>query len=303
VALSDTDIRVVGDVSAPTRAGAVLTDDPGPVVVELGRDGNHAHVTGLAADCFQFGGQRGAQPESAQPFDCWIEQASDSSLSAELPQRLVSVNIRHGCHGSRPIGIVQPMTARDALIASITGLVRRRGVAGTGLNALLEDSGVARRTVYLNFPGGKAELVTEATRIAGQALSAVIRSADDGGDPIQAVQTFIDQWKVQLRATEMEAGCPIVAAILGRSEAPAAAQAAAEAVDDWRGILADRLVTAGADPNNARSLATLVIAGIEGAVIVALASGSTDALDDVGRHLIEVIQLHLPTGAPTRTRT
>jgi TetR/AcrR family transcriptional regulator, lmrAB and yxaGH operons repressor len=186
------------------------------------------------------------------------------------------------------------MSARDALLVSITGLVRRRGVAGAGLSALLEDSGVARRTVYLNFPGGKAELVTEATRIAGQALSAVIRSADEGGDPIQAVQTFIDQWKTQLRATKMEAGCPIVAAILGRSEAPAAAQAAAEAVDDWRSILADRLLGSGANPHTARSLATLVIAAIEGAVVVALANGSTDALDDVGRHLIEVIQLHLP---------
>ena len=132
------------------------------------------------------------------------------------------------------------MSARETLVASITGLIQRRGVAGAGLSALLEDSGVARRTVYLNFPGGKAELVTEATRIAGQALSAVIRSADKGDDPIQAVRTFIDQWKAQLRATEMEAGCPIVAAILGRSEAPAAAQAAAEAVDDWRTILADR---------------------------------------------------------------
>jgi hypothetical protein len=29
-------------------------------------------------------------------------------------------------------------------------------------------------------------------------------------------------------------------------------------------------------------------------VLIALASGSTDALDDVGRHLVEVIQLHLP---------
>ena len=77
------------------------------------------------------------------------------------------------------------MSARDALISSITGLVQRRGVAGAGLSALLEDSGVARRTVYLNFPGGKAELVAEATRVAGQGLSAVIRSADDGGDPVQ----------------------------------------------------------------------------------------------------------------------
>jgi TetR/AcrR family transcriptional repressor of lmrAB and yxaGH operons len=195
------------------------------------------------------------------------------------------------------------VSARETLVASITGLIQRRGVAGAGLSALLEDSGVARRTVYLNFPGGKAELVTEATRIAGQALSAVIRSADNGDDPIQAVRTFIDQWKAQLRATDMEAGCPIVAAILGRSEAPAAARAAADAVDDWRTILADRLVSSGVDTDNAQSLATLAVAAIEGAVIIALASGSMDALDAVGRHLIEVIELHLPGGAPTRTRT
>jgi TetR/AcrR family transcriptional repressor of lmrAB and yxaGH operons len=184
------------------------------------------------------------------------------------------------------------MSARDALIASITRLVRRHGVAGTGISALLEDSGVARRTVYLNFPGGKAELVAEATRIAGQALTAVIRSADDGGDPARAVQAFIDEWKAQLRATEMQAGCPIVAAILGRAEAPAAAQAASEAVNEWQALLADRLLRSGADRDNARSLASLTIAAVEGAVIVALATQSTDALDDVGRHLIEVIKLH-----------
>ena len=186
------------------------------------------------------------------------------------------------------------MSARDALIASVTGLVRRRGVAGTGLNALLEDSGVARRTVYLNFPGGKAELVAEATRLAGEALTTVIRSADDGGDPAQAVQTFIDEWKAQLSATQMQAGCPIVAAILGRSEAPAAAQAASEAVAEWQAILADRLVRSGVDRDSARSLAALTVAAIEGAVILALATQSTAALDDVGRHLIEVIKLHLP---------
>jgi TetR/AcrR family transcriptional repressor of lmrAB and yxaGH operons len=186
------------------------------------------------------------------------------------------------------------MTARDALIASVTGLVRRRGVAGTGLNALLEDSGVARRTVYLNFPGGKAELVAEATRLAGEALTAVIRSADDGGDPARAIQTFIDEWKAQLSATQVQAGCPIVAAVLGRSEAPAAAEAAGEAFGEWQAVLADRLVGSGVDRDTARSLATLIVAAIEGAVILALATQSTAALDDVGRHLVEVVRLHVP---------
>ncbi|OBI45601.1 TetR/AcrR family transcriptional regulator [Mycobacterium colombiense] len=186
------------------------------------------------------------------------------------------------------------MSARDALIASVTGLVRRRGVAGTGLNAILEDSGVARRTVYLNFPGGKAQLVAEATRLAGEALTAVIRSDDDGADPAQAVQTFVEEWKAQLSATQMQAGCPIVAAILGRSEAPAAAQAASEAVGEWQIVLADRLVRSGACRDSARSLAALIVAAVEGGVILALATQSTAVLDDVRRHLVEIIELHLP---------
>ncbi len=184
------------------------------------------------------------------------------------------------------------MSARDVLIASVTGLVRRRGVAGTGINALLEDSGLARRTVYLNFPGGKAELVAEATRVAGQGLTAVLQAADDGGDPARAVQTFIEEWKAQLSATEMQAGCPIVAAILGRADVPEAAQAAAEAISEWQMLVADRLVRSGTDRANARSLAALTIAAIEGAVIIALATQSTAALDDVGRHLVEIIKLH-----------
>src|ERR1700727_2476037 len=40
ISLSDTNIRVIDNVSAPPGAGAVLTDDPRPIVVELHRNGN-----------------------------------------------------------------------------------------------------------------------------------------------------------------------------------------------------------------------------------------------------------------------
>ena len=43
------------------------------------------------------------------------------------------------------------MTARERLIVSAIELLRRNGVAGTGLAALLEHSGTARRSVYVNF--------------------------------------------------------------------------------------------------------------------------------------------------------
>lgn len=164
------------------------------------------------------------------------------------------------------------MSARDTLIASVTGLVRRRGVAGTGLNALLEDSGVSRRTIYLNFPGGKQELVAEATRLAGNELTAIIKAAGDDVDPARGIQLFIELWKAQLAETEMQAGCPVVAAVLGRTEAPEAAAVAADAFESWQKILIDRLVRYDVDGETARSLASTMIAAIEGAVIMSIAA-------------------------------
>lgn len=189
------------------------------------------------------------------------------------------------------------MSARDTLIASVTGLVRRRGVAGTGLNALLEDSGVSRRTIYLNFPGGKQELVAEATRLAGNELTAIIKAAGDDVDPARGIQLFIELWKAQLAETEMQAGCPVVAAVLGRTEAPEAAAVAADAFESWQKILIDRLVRYGVDGETARSLASTMIAAIEGAVIMSIAAQSTEALDDVGQRLVELVQLYVPPDA------
>ncbi|MBA0046548.1 TetR/AcrR family transcriptional regulator [Mycobacterium sp. NPDC050853] len=187
------------------------------------------------------------------------------------------------------------MSARDTLITSVTGLVRRRGVAGTGLNALLEDSGVSRRTIYLNFPGGKQELVAEATRLAGQALTDIIKTAGDGIDPVRGIQMFIELWKAQLGETEMQAGCPIVAAVLGRTEAPKAAEVAAEAFRDWQALLAGRLENHGVGADTARSLARTMIAAIEGAVIMSIAEQSTETLDDVGQRLAELVRLYVPS--------
>ncbi len=186
------------------------------------------------------------------------------------------------------------MSARDTLIASVTGLVRRRGVAGTGLNALLEDSGVSRRTIYLNFPGGKQELVAEATRLAGRELTDIIKAAGDGIDPARGIELFIELWKAQLGETEMQAGCPIVAAVLGRTDAPQAAAAAADAFRDWHELLAGRLEKYGVEAATARSLARTMIAAIEGAVIMSIAEQSTETLDDVGQRLAELIRLHIP---------
>ncbi|MEV6061756.1 TetR/AcrR family transcriptional regulator [Nocardia asteroides] len=186
------------------------------------------------------------------------------------------------------------MAARDGLVQSAIDLVRRNGVTGTGVAQLLDHSGLSRRTIYLNFPGGKSELITEATRVAGRAMTTLIETFSQGAKPEATICSFTDAWKQVVESSDFLDGCPIVAAALGRSEAPAAADAAGEAFDEWERALEARLRAENIAPETARSLATTVIATIEGAVVMSLAKHSTEPLDRVGRHLTELVRAHIP---------
>ena len=178
------------------------------------------------------------------------------------------------------------MKARDRLIASAVDLVRRDGVAGTGLAHLLEVSGTARRSLYLNFPGGKAQLIDDATAAAGQTTSAAIDGLAAEGDPVSVIRKFVTGWASALADSGFAAGCPIVAAALGRSEAPAAADTAGQVFIDWQNRLMEHLEAARLAPQDAAQLATVTIAAVEGAIVMCQATRSDEPLRHVESSLI-----------------
>ncbi|MGW6377827.1 TetR/AcrR family transcriptional regulator [Rhodococcus sp. NPDC055112] len=185
---------------------------------------------------------------------------------------------------------------RDRLIAGTIALVRERGVAGTGITDLLARSDTARRSIYQNFPRGKAQLIEESTRAAGRLMSSVIAESTTTDGPTDSLVAFIQMWKDTLVASDFTAGCPIVAAALGGPEAPLAPAVAAEVFDDWSNLLAGQLERTGVDASTARSLATTAVCAIEGATIVSISSRSVRPLDQVGVHLAELVSLHLGAG-------
>ncbi|WP_067568825.1 TetR/AcrR family transcriptional regulator [Nocardia acidivorans] len=189
------------------------------------------------------------------------------------------------------------MGARDRLIDSAIALMRCKGIAGTGIAQLLEHSGISRRSVYLNFPGGKSELIAEATRTAGQASSALMRTLTSGADLATVLAAFPAMWREVVVSSDFTAGCPVVAAALGRSESPEAADVAGATFLEWEGILADRLEAEAVAPDTARSLATTIVAAVEGAVIMSLATRSTEPLERAGKQLAELVAVH--TGKST----
>src|SRR6478672_2104875 len=192
-------------------------------------------------------------------------------------------------YGSTPTGIVQVMRVRERLTAATATLMQRQGVAGTGIAEILSTSGVTRRSIYLNFPGGKAELVAAATRSAGDELTTTLRACIEQRDPIRA---FTRVWSEILISTDFEGGCPIVAAAFSHAEAPEAAGTAADVFAEWTQLLADRLQEDGINRRAAQSLSTTIVAALEGAVMLARAARSTKPLDQVSRHLNELISQH-----------
>ena len=181
------------------------------------------------------------------------------------------------------------MTARERLIDSAIEMLRRHGVAGTGLAELLEHSGTARRSVYVNFPGGKSELMTEATRTAGRLIDSTLAGATPGLDVRASLAAFVESWKETLRSSDYAAGCPVVAAALGRTESPAAADAAGEVFAAWQHVLAERLRDEGVAIDEAESLATTIVSAVEGAVILCLAARSTNPLERTARMLDRLV--------------
>lgn len=168
---------------------------------------------------------------------------------------------------------------RAAMTASAVTLMRERGVAATSFADVLAHSGAPRGSIYHHFPGGKAQLIEEATRSAADELTVRIEQILDSGDTVSALRWLVDLWRRGLEATGYVAGCPIVAAALG-TEASARDIAGAAFVR-WSEMIGARLVADGIDPVRAATLATMIVGALEGGLIVAQAQRSAAPLDAV----------------------
>ncbi|NKY25904.1 TetR/AcrR family transcriptional regulator [Nocardia gamkensis] len=183
--------------------------------------------------------------------------------------------------------------ARSRLIESAIELLRRRGVAGTGVAELLEHSGTARQSIYKHFPGGKTELIEESVRTAAAWIEQMIEQMADTLSPPEMLQAFVEYWKWVLVTSDYQSGCPIAAAAYGGSEAPGARELSSQAFRRWEHHLSEQAIARGVPTRTAHSLATTTIAAIEGAVMMSIADRSIAPLNRTYDQLRELLLIHL----------
>jgi len=177
------------------------------------------------------------------------------------------------------------MNARDAMIDSAIALFRERGIAATSLRDVVEHSGAPRGSIYHHFPDGKDQLAAEATARAGAFIGSLLEVERA---PAETVRRFVDHWCAEMRRNGFDTGCPAAAAALG-SETPSARTAAGASFASWQSRIAGGLTRHGRSPEEAGSLAALIVAAIEGALILCRAQASEEPLRAVGRQLEAVL--------------
>jgi AcrR family transcriptional regulator len=130
----------------------------------------------------------------------------------------------------------------------------------------------------------------ESVQRAGEAIAQVIHGAPDA-TPVERLDRFLAAWRTHVQASDFRAGCPVLAVAIEFTEGTRRLHEASErAFASWRRGLSQALRQHDVPPARARRLATLVVASIEGAVVLSRVERDLRPLDDVGRELRAVLR-------------
>jgi TetR/AcrR family transcriptional repressor of lmrAB and yxaGH operons len=184
--------------------------------------------------------------------------------------------------------------SRQRMVRSAARLLRRQGYAATGWRQVVADSATPWGSQAHHFPGGKEQLAAEAIALSSARYERMLRGALDGVHPAVAVRAWADAAADALESSHWADGCPVATVALETAHtSDALAAACGGALAAWRSALAESIARHGAAPAEASALATLTLAAVEGALLLARASRDTEPLRTVGRELAAVLTARL----------
>jgi AcrR family transcriptional regulator len=189
---------------------------------------------------------------------------------------------------------------RERMVYATAQLVRSQGVTGTGLREVVARAEAPRGSLQHYFPGGKEQLVGEALAwSAAFAADRVEQYAAQLPEPTPGAlfAAMVQQWVRELPAQDFACGCPLVAAA---ADTAADSEVLRGMVRDgfalWLAPVASTLRGMGVSRARSRSLATLMISALEGAVVLARAQRDVAPLRTVVRELRPMLDAAAPAG-------
>jgi AcrR family transcriptional regulator len=184
--------------------------------------------------------------------------------------------------------------AKDRLVVAALDLLRQSGLSGAGINNVVDASGAPKGSVYHYFPGGKHDLVASALAEAERQVAGSLGRIFGTSAPLATkVRDLFAATASALGSNGFTKSCPVGAVTLDlERESEKLRRVCGAIFDTWRDIVAEGLTEI---PHAARrEIAELVLATLEGAMILARARAAKDPLLCAGAGLADALQSRFP---------
>ncbi len=166
---------------------------------------------------------------------------------------------------------MRPVSIEDNdLIDALSRVISRHGFEGASLQMLSDAAGLKRASLYHRFPGGKAEILNAALDRAAERFEVMLAPAYEDADPTtraNALAKSIDGYY-----DGGSESCLIVAMSLDDDERRTMAS---PCINAWTSAFAKIATDSGTKPKAANERAVDLVAQIEGALVIASATGDT----------------------------
>jgi AcrR family transcriptional regulator len=174
------------------------------------------------------------------------------------------------------------------MVSSAATLIRERGIHGVGLREVVAHSGGPRGSLGRYFPGGKTQLVTEAIDDAlAPVYGELDRTLTEAKTFAEAIDMIVMPWRVLLVGHDFALGCPLAATVVDAADNDDLRNHVDQMLARWQAPVADVYVKFGASPAEAEGHAMVLLAALEGALILSRARRSIDPLDTVARYFAD----------------
>jgi TetR/AcrR family transcriptional repressor of lmrAB and yxaGH operons len=174
---------------------------------------------------------------------------------------------------------------KESLVRTAMRLFRRQGYASSGLQQILSESGAPKGSLYHYFPNGKEGLGEAAVTLAGEMIAGMLADlATRHRDPQAFVRGYCRTMAGWMEESEFRSGCPIATTLLETAPTSESIREAGRAAfRSWTTLVSDVFAESGMERREARTLAQLIIAAMEGALILARVQQSTRPILDVAK--------------------
>ena len=183
-------------------------------------------------------------------------------------------------------------TTREQIIQSTSDLLENQGYHATGLNEIVKESGAPKGSIYYYFPKGKEEITAEAVLFAGRTVAERIRvHLAENTDAAEAIQSFVETIAYHVETSGFKAGGPLT--IVASETATTSERlnlACREAYTLVREAFQTKLLETGFSPDAAASLAWMITAAIEGAIVLSRTYHTGDPLRAAAREMARLIR-------------